>query len=71
MSIQHHENQPTHFSNTHVKRLDETGLSETAIQQRIGHTKGSQITKFYTHSDEVMRLETVQQYAEYKKIKNF
>ncbi|MBC1522045.1 hypothetical protein HB912_10350 [Listeria aquatica] len=67
MSIQHHENQPAHFSDTHVKRLDEAGLSETAIQQRIGHVKGSKITRIHTHSDEVIRKDTINIYLEYKK----
>jgi hypothetical protein len=29
------------------------------------------LPKFYTYSDEIMRLETIQQYSEYEKIKNF
>ncbi|WP_367301709.1 tyrosine-type recombinase/integrase [Listeria fleischmannii] len=69
--VPYHSKHPAHaFRHTHVKRLDEAGISETAIQQRIGHTKGSKITRIYTHSDEIMRKDTINIYAEYKRVKN-
>ncbi|WP_415878081.1 tyrosine-type recombinase/integrase [Listeria monocytogenes] len=39
------------FRQTHVKSLDEAGISETFVQQSIGHVKGSKITKVYNHVD--------------------
>ncbi|MBC2368138.1 tyrosine-type recombinase/integrase [Listeria booriae] len=71
-NIPYHTNHPIHaFRHTHVKRLDEAGLTETAIQQRIGHTKGSKITRAYTHMDEALNLQTIDIYSSYKKAKDF
>ncbi|EAC8477249.1 site-specific integrase [Listeria monocytogenes] len=70
--VPYHDKHPAHaFRHTHVKRMVEAGISTTAIQQRVGHAKGSKITVSYTHADEVMRAETIRRYADYKKTKNF
>lgn len=68
--VPYHSKHPAHaFRHTHVKRLDEAGVSETAIQQRIGHKKGSRITRIYNHSDELLRRETIEKYSDYKSVK--
>ncbi|MBC2286001.1 tyrosine-type recombinase/integrase, partial [Listeria booriae] len=64
VDVPYHTKHPIHaFRHTHVKRLDEAGLNETAIQQRIGHTKGSKITKAYTHMDDALNIQTIDIYS--------
>ncbi|MFC0492542.1 tyrosine-type recombinase/integrase [Listeria grayi] len=70
--VPYHDKHPAHaFRHTHVKRLDESGVSETAIQQRIGHVKGSKITKVYNHADDLLKLDTIDKYKAYKSAKGF
>lgn len=70
--VPYHDKHPAHaFRHTHVKRLDEAGVSETAIQQRIGHVKGSKITKVYNHADDLLRIDTIDKYNSYKSVKGF
>lgn len=53
------------FRHTHVKNLVEAGVPEVTIQQRIGHSKDSTVTKQYMHSDEGMNKRAVEQYEEF------
>lgn len=68
----YHAKHPTHaFRHKHVKRIDEAGISETAVQQRIGHVKGSKITKVYNHADESLRIDAIKIYTDCKSAKGF
>lgn len=53
------------FRHTHVKNLVEAGVPEVTIQQRIGHSKDSTVTKRYMHSDEGMNRRAVEQYEKF------
>ncbi|WP_239255474.1 tyrosine-type recombinase/integrase [Listeria ilorinensis] len=68
--VPYHKKHPLHaFRHTHVKRLDEAGIPLTAIQQRIGHARGSQTTMVYKHADDTTRKNTIDQYTQFKKEK--
>lgn len=65
--ISHHAKHPIHaFRHTHAKRLADAGVNEIAIQQRLGHTLGSQVTKVYMHADDKTSKEAIYIYANRK-----
>ncbi|WP_161564245.1 site-specific integrase [Listeria sp. SHR_NRA_18] len=53
------------FRHTHVKNLVEAGVPEITIQQRVGHSKESAVTKRYMHSDEAMDKLAIEQYENF------
>lgn len=61
----HHKHSVHAFRHTHVKKLVESGVPEISIQQRIGHSKHSAVTKSYMHSDDNMAKKAIEQYEKY------
>ncbi|WP_167630049.1 tyrosine-type recombinase/integrase [Listeria valentina] len=65
--VTYHTKHPIHaFRHTHAKRLADAGVNEIAIQQRLGHTLGSQVTKVYMHADDKTSKEAIHIYANRK-----
>ncbi|WP_208293614.1 tyrosine-type recombinase/integrase [Paenilisteria rocourtiae] len=64
--VHYHKKHAIHaLRHTHVKKLVESGVPEISIQQRIGHSKNSVVTKSYMHADEKMAKVTIEQYEKF------
>ncbi|KGL38511.1 hypothetical protein EP56_15205 [Listeriaceae bacterium FSL A5-0209] len=64
--VQYHKKYAVHaLRHTHVKSLVEAGIPEISIQQRIGHSKNSAVTKLYMHADDKMAKVAAEQYEKF------